>query len=158
MIDEQSSTVQYYPSGTFFVGLGRPWTGIRAYDTLRRDAAMERIPFTAKRIEENATVKLHRQLGSAVYEITYFINMSQDTIHGIGFTRKGKNPTSGKLTFTYAQELTDLPGTFEQPILPAADRTDQTENQPRHWLLTLLENTSGRTNSETAFFLQKRRP
>jgi RNA polymerase sigma factor (sigma-70 family) len=141
MLDEKSGQVTHYPPGTFFTGLGRPWTGIRAFDTLRRDAAKDRIPFTAERFGEFGIVSLQRKLGPDTYEIEYMLNMSKDIIDTINLTRSGEDPTSGKLTLTYAQQLTDLPGPFEQPTLPQPhQKPDQTDSTP--WLLTLLENTN----------------
>jgi RNA polymerase sigma-70 factor (ECF subfamily) len=37
-----------YPVGSFFKGLGRPWMGIHAVDTVRRDAAEKRIRFSTR--------------------------------------------------------------------------------------------------------------
>lgn len=149
MIDEQTGQTQYYPAGTFFVGLGRPWTGIRAYDTLQRDAAAEFIPFASKRVGETGRVLLERRLGRDVYKILYTINMEKDVIKTIQFVRSGAAPVKGSLKFAYAQQLEDLAGPFEQPELPMPGKHSP-HPEPRHWLLTLMENTTDSARPETA--------
>lgn len=148
VIDENSGRVTQYPAGTFFTGLGRPWTGIRAYDTLRRDAAKDRIPFTAKRIEESGNITLERKLAGDTYKLEYTIDMAKDVITTIALTRTGDDPATGQLTLTYAQELTDLPGPFAKPTLPPADKTIQTDST--FWLLTLLQDTPNATQNLAA--------
>jgi RNA polymerase sigma-70 factor (ECF subfamily) len=149
MIDERTGQTQYYPAGTFFVGLGRPWTGIRAYDTLQRDAAAEFIPFASKRVGETGRVQLERRLGRDVYKILYTINMEKDVIMTIQFSRSGALPVKGRLQFTYAQQLEDLTGPFEQPQLPMPGKHSP-RPEPRHWLLTLMESNMDSPRTETA--------
>lgn len=149
MIDEETGQTRHYPAGTFFVGLGRPWSGIRAYDTLRRDAAAEGIPFSTKRIEETGRVLLERKLGPDTYKIQYTVDMAKDVIDTIQFVRSGSQPTKGSLKFTYAQQIEDLAGPFEQPELPQTN-PKTAHPEPHHWLLTLLETSSDASKSETA--------
>ena len=153
LIDEKTEHVQYYPSGTFFVGLGRPWSGIRAYDTLRRDAAAEHIPFAAKRIGENGIINLQRELGPNTYKIVYFIDMMKDTIKTIKFTRTGQLTAKGTLKFTYAQQLEDLAGPFIEPELPQPN-SQAHQAEPRYWLLELLEKSGNDSLSKTAMLIQ----
>jgi RNA polymerase sigma-70 factor (ECF subfamily) len=70
-----------YPPETFFTGFGRPWIGIRAYDTTRRDAAKERIPFTDDPKDETGIVAVLRDSG----RIEYQIDMMTDVIDKITF-------------------------------------------------------------------------
>lgn len=149
MIDQETGQTLHYPAGTFFVGLGRPWSGLRAFDTLQRDAAAERIPFSAKRVEETGRVQLERKLGRDVYKILYTVDMAKDVISTIQFVRTGSSPAKGSLTFTYAQELEDLAGPFQQPDLPQPDKHNA-RPEPRHWILKLLENNPADLASETA--------
>ncbi len=121
LIDEDTGQTRHYPSGTFFVGLGRPWSGIRAYDTLRRDAAEDKIPFSDKRVNETGRVLLERKLGPDTYTIQYTVDMAKDVTDTIQFVRSGTEPAKGKLKLAYAQELEDLAGEFEEPRLPQVD-------------------------------------
>lgn len=154
MIDEQTGQTRLYPPGTFFVGLGRPWSGIRAYDTLRRDAAVERIPFSAKRIEETGKVLLERKIGRDTYKIQYSVDMAKDVIDTIQFVRSGQQPAKGSLTFTYAQQIEDLAGPFEQPALPQP-RSKIAQPEPHHWLLKLLEISTDNSRTETALLTHR---
>ena len=143
LTDITTGKVTSYPAGTFFTGIGRPWTGLRAYDTLRRDAATERIPFEAERIGETATVNLSRQLGNSTYSVNYTIDMLTDVITQIDLTEDGENPVAGQLTFTYAQDdLADWQRRFTEPTVPTEKPTDR-QFAKHHWLLDLLEKRSG---------------
>lgn len=136
LIDESTGSQTAYATGTFFTGLGRPWMGIRAYDTLRRDAARNRIPFDAKRVDEISTVCLTRKLGAEKYVINYTIDMLTDTITQIDLAN---GDTQGQLTLTYAQENVDtLADRFQEPTLPTATAANLSLKQ-HHWLMDLLQ-------------------
>ncbi len=143
LVDTATGKVTSYPSGTFFTGISRPWTGLRAYDTLRRDAANERIPFKAKRIGETATVNLSREIGDSTYNVNYTIEMYTDVISRIDLIEEGENPVTGQLTFTYAQDdLADWRAGFTEPTVPTKKTTDR-QFAKHHWLLDLLEKRYG---------------
>lgn len=123
-----------YPPETFFTGFGRPWTGIRAYDTTRRDAAKERIPFTNKRQDEEASVVVMKKPA----RIEYDIDMYNDLIKTITFYN-ADDTVSGQFVFHYAQELDDLGGNLKKPILPEWAATEPVL-RPDYGLFGLLDN------------------
>ena len=138
LTDLASGQSTAFAAGTFFTGLGRPWIGIRVFDTLRRDAARQRIPFKAKCVDEAAAVHLTRQLGPDTYEINYTLDMLTDTITQIDLAN---GQTSGHLTLTYAQDDIDVwAADCHEPTLP--DTGKQTL-QTRYWLMDLLRQTAG---------------
>jgi len=149
LIDETSGKLTSFPSGTFFTGLGRPWTGIRAYDTLRRDAAADRIPFAANRKDETATVNLKQKLATNTYQIDYTVNMYTDVVKQIDLTTTGTDPVTGQLMFTYAQDDLDIwKSSFEEPMLPPIEMTASDQPEKHHWLLGLLENSAALSSHE----------
>ncbi|MHC4552247.1 MAG: RNA polymerase sigma factor [Planctomycetota bacterium] len=138
LIDESAGTQTTYPAETFFTGLGRPWIGIRAYDTLRRDAARERIPFKNERKDETATVSLTRQVGKSQYEVKYTIDMLTDIITQIDLTN---GDTQGQLTLTYVQDnIEAVASHYQQPSLPMTTVSVKSP-QTSHWLMGLLKNS-----------------
>lgn len=123
-----------YPPETFFTGFGRPWCGIRAYDTTRRDAAKQRIPFSSGRQGETGIVVVMK--GSE--RIQYSIDMLADVIESVTLF-DSQNNTSGQLVFNYAQELEDLGGVFEMPMLPEWAAREPVL-RPNYGIFALLEN------------------
>jgi len=148
LINEDSGEIEWFVPGTFFTGLGRPWIGIRAYDTLRRDAAIYRIPFQAERKGEIATVDLKQELGPETYNIRYSIDMAKDIINSIDFAHEGTHPAKGRLEFTYAQTLEDWPTILEEPDLPFS-MPSENQSKSRHWILALLENSENPFSGKT---------
>ncbi len=147
LIDKKTGQTAIFEPGTFFAGLGRPWIGIRAFDTLRRDAASEQIPFSAKRKDELGTVTLKQKRDQNTFKILYSIDMSKDVIDTIELASDGSRPVQGRLTFSYAQQLEDWPETFNEPVLPV-EISDENQREPYHWLWGLLE--KGQTDSLSA--------
>ncbi|MHC4110144.1 MAG: RNA polymerase sigma factor [Planctomycetota bacterium] len=92
-----------------FIGLARPWAGLHAVDTVRRDAAKKQIPFETKlRARDNkAQVTLTKESG----EIIYTIDMTKDVVEQIVFAGHRK----GELLFEYIQEIDDLDNEFIEP-------------------------------------------
>ncbi|MCF7975353.1 MAG: RNA polymerase sigma factor [Phycisphaerae bacterium] len=116
--DLASGETTRYPGGTFFTGLGRPWLGMCAYDTLRRDAAKNRIAFGFSRQDNRATVTLHKESGYTNNQLVYDVNLSADVVETIRFSHSGKENCEGDLVFAYAQALEDWPDKHEMPKLP----------------------------------------
>lgn len=138
MIDESTGKVTAFSGGAFFTGLGRPWTGIRAYDTLRRDAAMNQIPFEAKRVEEDGTICIQRKMGQNTYRLLYSIDMTKDIIETLEFSTVSSAPVTGLVTFTYAQEPDEFPPDITTPTLPA-EYADRPQKKLGYWPMQLLE-------------------
>ena len=133
-----SGTIERYPAGTFFEGLGRPWSGIRAFDTLCRDAARNRIPFATARKGEAGKVTLEKKSAYSSLQLEYHIDMDKDLIESIYLSRFGDGANEGKLFFRYAQRLEDWPEVYEMPELPQTATTTDTQ-EIRYWPVWLLE-------------------
>ncbi|HIJ52041.1 MAG TPA: RNA polymerase sigma factor [Planctomycetes bacterium] len=92
-----------------FAGLSRPWMGLHTIDTIRRDAAKERIWFETKYDKRSgkAQVILKPKAGNIVYTI----DMEKDVIDKITFTGE----VEGELIFDYLQGIDDIGSEFAEP-------------------------------------------
>jgi RNA polymerase sigma-70 factor (ECF subfamily) len=118
---------------TRFAGLARPWAGLHAVDTVRRDAAGNQIPFETKlRAGDNKTqVILTKESG----RIIYIIDMEKDVIDKI--TLSTTNGREGELNFSYMQEIDGIGSEFWQPAGKASMRES---SEGISWLLKLIRN------------------
>lgn len=95
-----------FPSGSFWVGLARPWMGLHCIDTVRRDAAEKEIWFETRYPagKERAEVVLRCQPDM---DLVYTINMKKDIIEQIQFVTKNKSGRSGGglLRFIYSDNV-----------------------------------------------------
>jgi hypothetical protein len=101
--------------GSFFAGLPRPWTGLHAIDTIRRDAAEQRLRFETTYDSDNgcATITAHAE----DFALIYTVNLEMDVVEAITFcTEATAGPTRlGELHFTYLQEADEVAGAFAAP-------------------------------------------
>ena len=94
-----------------FVGLGRPWMGLHAIDTVRRDAAKERIWFETRYNKRSG--KADVVLRPLDKQIVYTVDMERDVIEQITFsTSDGRE---GELKFSYLQEIDEAGNEFAEP-------------------------------------------
>jgi hypothetical protein len=123
-----------YKGNSFFKGLARPWMGLHAIDTVRRDAAAQRIPFTTKYNagDDYALVELNYE----GVNFTYNINLENDVIDEITFSDDKGN--KGNLKFTYLQSIDEDIEDFEVPRRPRR-QTNSRSGQGLLWLKQLLE-------------------
>jgi RNA polymerase sigma-70 factor (ECF subfamily) len=144
LVDGSGAAVARYPAGSFFRGLGRPWTGIRAYDTVRRDAAEKRIEFEYERIAEGGWVTLRRDDNYSHARINYFIDMEKDVIENIGFSISGgPEPVEGTLEFTYLDDISQVGGEFVEPG-PIDSELPAKSSIGVFWLLRLADGSLGK--------------
>jgi RNA polymerase sigma-70 factor (ECF subfamily) len=92
-----------YKGGSFFKGLGRPWMGLHTIDTVRRDAAEQRIPFDTTHTQGSryASVELVRNDIRMIYKI----DLEKDVIDEITFYNNQE--IIGNLKFSYLQSVQD---------------------------------------------------
>ena len=123
-----------YNGNSFFKGLARPWMGLHAIDTVRRDAAEQRIPFTTKHNtgDNYALVELNYE----GVNFTYNIDLETDVIDEITFSDDKGN--TGNLKFTYLQTIDEDNGDFEIPKRPRRQTTSR-NSQGLLWLKQPLE-------------------
>jgi len=102
--DSASGVIARYSPHSLFRGLARPWMGLHAVDTVRRDAAEQKIPFETQRIDGNIVqvtlTQDHRRLA-------YTIDLEADAIEAVAFEQYDGRQWKivGQLAFSYAQQL-----------------------------------------------------
>jgi len=125
-----------YKGGSFFKGLGRPWMGLHTIDTVRRDAAEQRIVFDTKHTSGSryATVELSR----GNIKIAYNIDLDKDVIDEITFSNEQGN--IGNLKFEYLESIEDIGNEFVAPRRPG-QKTTARNSSGLLWLVQLLEDS-----------------
>ena len=119
--------VERFPSGRLFEGLMRPWMGLHAIDTVRRDAAMRGIGGDTRRVDDDrVTIALKKDN----LEIRYTISLSRDWIESITLVGGG---IQGNLTFSYPANPNDR--ATEPTLVPSAYYHDQADDW---WLTTII--------------------
>jgi RNA polymerase sigma-70 factor, ECF subfamily len=124
------------PSGAFFTGLARPWMGIHTLDTVRRDAAMEKIRYEVQYQPESgkALVTLNHAKGKLIYTI----DMYKDWVEKIRIvsTTDASRKNEGELRFTYLGGGERETDEFRVPIFRRSPGTE-TERPGLNWLIYL---------------------
>jgi len=116
-----------------FAGLGRPWMGLHAIDTIRRDAAKERIWFETKYNKRNGKAEV--ELKPADAQIVYTIDMEKDVIDKITFSKS--DGREGELIFSYLQDVDAAGSQFVEP----SEKARLAEgSEGISWLLELIRN------------------
>ncbi|MBN2181633.1 MAG: RNA polymerase sigma factor [Sedimentisphaerales bacterium] len=125
-----------YEGGSFFKGLGRPWMGLHTIDTVRRDAAEERISFNTEYTqgERYATVEIIRDN----IKIIYKIDLEKDVVDEITFSNN--EGSIGNLKFSYLQSIDDINEEFAVPRIPR-QQTNTKDSSGILWLVQLLEDS-----------------
>ena len=102
LLDSQGNLTASLPAGSFFKGLPRPWMGLHTIDTIRRDAAEQRLNFetTVSKTQDTSQVKVLTN----ECEIIYIIDMNKDVIEEIIFSN---GQTYGQLKFSYIDDISD---------------------------------------------------
>jgi RNA polymerase sigma-70 factor (ECF subfamily) len=135
-ISRQSSTeIRKYEPGNFFKGLCRPWLGLHTIDTVRRDAAEQRMWFKTIYTPDSqfAEVELTHQNAKIVYKI----DMDKDVVNEITFaTDQGE---AGNLKFSYLESVDGLDQEFLCPGKPRNTTTSTSSSQGILWLAQLME-------------------
>jgi len=132
-LDGDGQVIGVYPGGSLFKGLPRPWMGFHTLDTIRRDAADERIWFATDVVEPRKKVEVglvddHEQIQ---YMMRYTVDMAKDVLVTIDLWRGPDGLFEehvGELSFCYDCE-TDEPGDAfvipEPMVLSEAHQPDQ---------------------------------
>ena len=124
-----------YASGTFLRGLSRPWEGLHTVDTIRRDAATQRLWFETQGIpgtQQAAVTIRHRDL-----RIVYTIDMETDLVEQIHFF-EGQSE-HGRLSVEYLKNVKGSADVIE-PRLPRR-RTARHRKLDTLWMLELMKGT-----------------
>jgi len=116
----QADQITTYKGGSFFKGLARPWMGLHTIDTVRRDAAEQRIWFETKPATgEQGSQFAQVQLVYKGLRLVYKIDMETDVVEEITFFNE--QDKIGYLKFLYLQSINQVREEFVPP------------DRPRHW-------------------------
>ena len=114
-ISRQSSTeTGTYKGGSFFKGFCRPWMGLHTIDTVRRDAAEERIWFDTKLMPDGRFAQV--ELTHEDAKIVYKIDMETDVVDEI--TISTERGDTANLKFSYLESVDGLDQEFLPPGKP----------------------------------------
>ena len=126
-----------YRRGTFFHGLMRPWEGLHTIDTVRRDAAQDKIPFVTEYESDDSMATV--RLSTSAAEIVYRIHMDRDLIDEIRFLLP--DGSEGGMDFSYPEHLHE-PGNNGRDSSPASRKSRGGDLAPA-WLISLVAGTLG---------------
>jgi hypothetical protein len=133
-----STQLGTYRGGSFFKGLTRPWMGLHTIDTVRRDAAEQRIWFETKYLPDNRFAQV--ELDCEGVKLVYKIDLETDVIDEITFsTDQGK---TGNLKFSYLQSIEGVSKEFIPPGRPRQRRASKS-GPGLLWLVQLVEGLLG---------------
>ncbi len=136
--DPNGSPTARYPQGSFLRGMNRPWMGLHVMDTVRRDAAEQRVSFQTEMADDGRHVQVTVAQGAS--QLVYTIDLDADLIRRIEF-KKSARPV-GHLEFEYLQDLdTDL-SEFDAPT-GTVERTSLRQSQGLLWLVQLANGAFG---------------
>ena len=129
-----SNDAKTYNGGSFFKGLCRPWMGLHTIDTVRRDAAEQRIWFETSYTPDSrfAQVGLNHENTKIVYKI----DMEKDVVDEITFTTD--QGEVGNLKFSYLESVEGLDQEFLPPGKPR-NPTASGSSSGILWLAQLME-------------------
>jgi len=134
----QSDQFETYAGGSFFKGLSRPWMGLHTIDTVRRDAAEQRISFETKHTPGSQFAQV--ELVCKNLRLIYKIDLETDVIDEITFSTEQGN--TGNLKFSYLQSIEGLSEEFTPPGRPGRRRASKSGPGPL-WLVQLVEGSLG---------------
>ncbi|UCD00143.1 MAG: sigma-70 family RNA polymerase sigma factor [Phycisphaerales bacterium] len=130
-----SSRLGTYRGGSFFKGLLRPWEGLHTIDTVRRDAAEQRIGFETRHTPGSPTAQVGFDCGDI--RLVYTIDLKTDVIDEITFvTSQGDQ---GNLKFSYLQSVEGVGEEFVRPTRPWSETTSSHDSPGMLWLVRLLD-------------------
>lgn len=134
MYDRSGKVVKRYGGGSFFKGLGRPWMGLHTIDTVRRDAAEQRIWFETRLGPENGRAEV--VLNCEQVRLVYTIDMENDVVEKIAFLDGDEE--KGELRFSYLQDVESIGRDFDTPTT-GSSRGLNANPYGVLWLVRLVE-------------------
>jgi len=137
--DPNNRVVARYAGGSFFKGLARPWLGLHSIDTIRRDAAAQRLWFETQYDERTDQARVIVRAHPAT--LTYVIDMDEDLVDRLELSIAGTADSpavTGELTFSYVEDGDSTETTFVEPRVSSSG-TARSNPQGMLWLLQLRE-------------------
>jgi len=143
ILNARGRVSQVHAGGALFTGLSRPWVGFHTLDTIRRDAAAERIPFQVEFLDQNktASVTLVSRQTSPAPRLRYTVDMEQDTLKAITLwadSTSALEQPSGELRFSYLNEIGNLPAEPLPPVRVGVRPSDRKAPPTILWPIALL--------------------
>jgi RNA polymerase sigma-70 factor (ECF subfamily) len=135
-LDRNGAVVNGYTRGSFFSGLSRPWMGLHAIDTIRRDAARQKVPFQTAVMPDGRDVQV--TVESDRTKLVYTIDLETDIVEAIALS-VGDAPV-GSLEFEYLQDLPDARNEFTIPRT-GSYRGSLSQDEGILWLIRLADGT-----------------
>jgi hypothetical protein len=120
----------------FFKGLSRPWMGLHTIDTIRRDAAEQRIWFETELLPKSAKAKV--TLSHNQRKLVYAVDMEKDVVDKITFL-SDEEQVLGELRFSYLQEIGNVGSEFVKPSSRRSHRGMRSKKPGMLWLIQLAE-------------------
>jgi len=137
--DAEGEIVSKLAAGSFFHGLARPWMGLHAMDTVRRDAARQKMQFETAFSADGSDVLITVARGRT--ELVYTVDLETDVVEKIELF--ADDAPVGHLDFEYLQELENGGTEFAAPRATSR-RMSLTEGRGMRWLVELADGTLGR--------------
>jgi RNA polymerase sigma-70 factor (ECF subfamily) len=134
----ESGRLGTYAGGSFFQGLARPWMGLHTIDTVRRDAAEQRVLFETKHTPDSQFAQV--ELICKGIRLIYKIDLETDVIDEITFSTDQGN--TGNLKFSYLQSIEGVSEEFAAPGRPRQQTTSRS-GPGLLWLVQLVEGSLG---------------
>ncbi len=127
-----------YRQGCFFSGLSRPWMGLHAVDTVRRDAAEQRARFETQLTANGREARI--AVTSGTTKLLYTIDIEADLVRRIDFTVA--DVPAGSLEFEYLPDTNVSSSEFTAPATRNQRVTLQKDGSIL-WLVALAKGTLG---------------
>lgn len=110
-LDASGKVAAKFGMSSVFKGLSKPWMGLHTIDTVRRDAAQQRAPFTTEISPDRGTGTV--ELDLAPYRVVYTIDMNKDWVQRIDIF--AGEQAVGKMLFDYFASAAELDGSVRPP-------------------------------------------
>lgn len=136
--DAQGESPFRYRQGSFFSGLSRPWMGLHAMDTVRRDAAEQRAHFETQLLPGGHTARITVTADNT--RLVYTIDIEADLVRRIDFTVN--DAPAGSLEFEYLQDVNVSGSEFAAPTT-RHERVTLQRDAGILWLVRLADGTLG---------------
>lgn len=140
LLDAQGTTQAQYLQGSFFKGLSRPWMGLHTIDSVRRDAAEQRVPFETQVLSGGREARVTVLSDKTKTKLVYRIDIEADLVHQIDLW--AGDAQTGTLEFEYLQDVNTRLDEFAAPSAPG-ERTSLRKSPGLLWLIQLADGRLG---------------
>ncbi len=136
--------ITFYPAGTFFKGMLRPWTGLHAMDAVRRDAVEQRVWYFTELSEDksDAIITLYNPEKENNTDMIYTIDIEHDIVEEILITIG--TDIIGSLEFSYLNNIDNVLDKYTKPVIPTNTKTELQELPGILWLTDLSQGKIGK--------------